>query len=465
MGFEKIVTSLLILIPPAFVILSQLLLYLIGRKVDTGELKLNEAPYVSVLVAVKNEDLETIQGLIDNIYSVRWLKDKMEIIITSGDPPEVIDRIRRSIKIPRDLRVLVIGGSGKPRKSAALQEALKYVQGEFILTLDVDARIPPESLVRLYSVMQDRGCDAVVMDWKGYTKADWSSLAKGLIIATTLGSVASIRARDKLSLNVFPLGSGTLYRTSAIVEVNGWDETMVQDDLELGARLIFHNKKICSSSIPVEVEVPYDFYSFYIQQTRWAMGSIETFIKRMRYIWRSKVSILKKIDATLFLLQYLPVSLTFLGALYLIYISIATPMSDPLNTPLIYIWFFSLAIYLFALLKIGSKLGIRTLSALSGIGRLSSYTVAISPFVFIYSLKALTKNRVFNVTPKSSSQQGSRKMGLTTVRSVIAVLGIVFLSASIHFLLYKSYLTGVWLLYYSMGYLYTTVVSFLEQRS
>ena len=448
----SLLLNLAILVIPSIVVWNQIIFYLFGKK----DIYINAVngffslPKLSIIVPTKGEKIEIIQGLIDNLYKAKWDKSKMEIIIVSDDDEKYFNELVKSLVIPSDLNVKIFRREKKlGYKSGALTYGFEKSSGDLILTLDVDARISEDSLIKAYSQMVTLGCDVITMEWHGYSSNPYSFLAKALMVFTVLTSQSILRGRDKLGLKVLPIGCGTIYKREVLEKVNAWDYTMIQDDYELGARLINKGFRICASSSPVFVEVPDNLISFYVQQSRWAMGTIEVLIRRFKFIIKSRIKFYQKIEIIIYLLQYIPIILTFLGALALTVFSFLDFKCN-LYLPLFIFWALTLSIYVYIFLSNAKKMGLNYISAVKALGRLSAYTVAISPFLLINTLKAFKKVRTYIVTPKG-------KKAKSNIGYPILVFGTLFIFSSIVYLLHDNLLIFIWLLYYSVAYLYTFV--------
>ncbi|BCU67133.1 glycosyl transferase family 2 [Sulfolobales archaeon HS-7] len=449
----------IIFIPAIVVILLQIGFYMLGLKNTINVKHVTTLPSISVIMPIKNEDVNVIQGALNNIAELDYPKEKVELVIISDDDQERFNYIMKSLNFPLGLEVKIVRREErKGFKSGALQYGLYLSSGELILSLDVDGRLKKNSLRRAVSIMEDRGCDAVVMDWRGYSTNN-STLSKGLIIGTTLASVSGIKGRDRIGFQVFPVGSGTLFKRSAIVDVGGWNPYIVQEDLEIGCRMFSGGKKICGSDIPIEVEVPSSFEAFYIQQTRWAMGCIETIARRLKDVVNSKISILNKIDAIIYLLQYLPVSLTFVGTSLLAMFTLLG-YATSISLPLFLVWIAVLAIYGYLFLRVGKNIGFPIKDILFSMGRVSAFTASLSPFVFYWSLKGFSRKREFRITPKGGSSVNSK----LNVKLIIVGLGFLYISTSVVAIIRGELLSGLWLFYYSSAYIYTGLVSLLESK-
>jgi|OSPMetMinimDraft_2_1075162.scaffolds.fasta_scaffold00015_39 cellulose synthase/poly-beta-1,6-N-acetylglucosamine synthase-like glycosyltransferase len=442
----------LLFVPSSLEIFLQLIYYRIGISRIQYSLSVDSLPSLSILVPIKGETIEVIQGLIDNLTNLKWDRNKLEVIIISDDDETTFEKIRRSITIPSELRVILVRRQERiGQKSGALLHGLRLSRGNLILTLDVDARLYPDSVLRAYSLMIDKNCDAVSMDWRGYSR-NGSKLARGLMVATAIGSISVLRGRHRAGMVVFPVGSGTLFKREALQVVNGWDPSIVQEDLEIGVRLAYAGKTVCGSDIPIMVEVPDDLYSFYIQQTRWAMGSMETLIWRFKYIIFSKKSIFKKLEMIVYLLQYIPISITFISATLLVML-LPFVREDLITNPVFTLWITVTAAYAFLFVNMGRKLGMSFQEALLSLGRTSAYTVAISPYILMWTLRGLRKRRPFRVTPK-----GKRLETNSGILIPILTFGVIFMVASLAYMAMGMIVTGLWLFYYSAGYIYTVYI-------
>ncbi|QKQ99704.1 glycosyltransferase family 2 protein [Metallosphaera tengchongensis] len=451
-SFIAALFQIAILLVPSAVLMYQYVLFKQGvrRKDSLFPIYDSQLPTLSVLVPTRGEKVEVIQGLLNNLSSVQWDKDRLEVVIVSDDSPEQFLYITKNLQIPPNLNVKIVRRERNVGyKSGALAHAFSISKGELVITLDVDARLDKDSLVKAYNHMRAFGCDAVTMNWVGYTNNKHSTLAKGLAISTSIADKSLLRGRDAIGLKIFPVGCGTMFSRRAIEEVGPWDPRMIQDDLEIGARLLSKGKRVCSSSSSVYVEVPDNLVAFYVQQTRWAMGSIEVLTRRFKEIMSKNLSVRQKIDILLFLLQYIPIALTFVAAAGLV----ITPLVigkwyDYLESPLILVWITALSLYGYNFIKQAKDLGLKTVEAFRALGKISSYTVAISPFILIGLLSGLRRTRKYVVTPKGVKVT-------TWIQYPILFFGLAFISSSLIYFLHHSYITSLWLLYYSMGFLFT----------
>ena len=453
----NLIIQVLILLYPSLFLLYQLFLYRLASRTHqiSFNTPLDKYPFLSIIVPTKGENIQVIQELIDNISQLEWDKKNIEVIIVSDDNEQYFEELLAKLKIPENLNVKLYRREKKQGyKSGALLYGFEKSRGDLIFIMDVDSRLPKDALIRAYNKMLTGGCDAVALQWIGYSKNRHSKLAKGIMASTLFGVKALFNGKENANLVIFPVGSGTLFKREALQAVGGWDYRLIQDDLEIGTRLVNKGKKICASDVPIEIEVPDNFFSFYIQQTRWAMGTAEVLRHRIWYIITSKISLVKKIDMIIHLLQYTTAISMFLGSLLLIALAPFVGSNDVLRSLLFLFWVIILALYAYVIYNISLKLGFSKKEALFSMGRLSAFYAAISPFILHSFLKGLlSTKKTYIVTPKGGSKAGIRYK----VIAIIGIFGIAYLLSAIIYLLSHDYVTALWLAYYSFGYLYTSL--------
>ena len=101
-------------------------------------------------------------------------------------------------------------------------------------------------------------------------------------------------------------GTCGIWRRAAIDDAGGWQHDTLTEDLDLSYRA--HLKGWHASyrtDIDVPGEIPASIDAWRSQQFRWAKGSLQTAVKLLPTIWRSKWGMVKKFAATAHLTHYL----------------------------------------------------------------------------------------------------------------------------------------------------------------
>jgi uncharacterized membrane protein (DUF485 family) len=94
-------------------------------------------------------------------------------------------------------------------------------------------------------------------------------------------------------------GTAGLWRKRCIGEAGGWQHDTLTEDLDLSYRAQLRGWKfVFLGDIVTPAELPVDIDGLKTQQHRWAKGSIQTCKKVLPRLWRSKLPVFIKIEAT-----------------------------------------------------------------------------------------------------------------------------------------------------------------------
>jgi hypothetical protein len=101
-------------------------------------------------------------------------------------------------------------------------------------------------------------------------------------------------------------GTAGIWRKEAIESGGGWQWDTLTEDMDLSYRVQFAGwNTVYLPDLVVPAEIPEDVSAFKSQQFRWAKGSIQTAIKLLPILLRSRVSAFKKIEAIFHMTHYL----------------------------------------------------------------------------------------------------------------------------------------------------------------
>lgn len=147
---------LLISIPSTVLLLIYVVFYLYGTRYRLP--RIQDTMYngiVSIIIPVRNEPIELMQEALNDIYS--WnIRDNIEVIIISDDPPERLADIEKLVYSwrQRGLNVHLIWRSEpKGYKAGALNTALLASRGKYLYVVDVDSRVSPSFIVKAANIM------------------------------------------------------------------------------------------------------------------------------------------------------------------------------------------------------------------------------------------------------------------------------------------------------------------------
>ena len=266
------------------------------------------APAVDVVVAARDEQA-VIGRLVEGIARLRYPSAALRLWViddgSSDRTPQVLAELQAEHPFLRVLRREPDAGGGK---SGALNLALQHVEAPWMLVLDADADLRPDTLERLMP-MAERGGWAALQLRKAVANPDANWLTRAQAMEMALDTV--VQEGRLCTGGVVELrGNGQLLRRSALELVGGFNEDTVTDDLDLSFRLLLQRQPLAVVwDPPVSEEAVLGLPALWRQRQRWAEGGLQRFFDYAPGLLSDRLSPGHKLDLLcFFLLQYvLPV--------------------------------------------------------------------------------------------------------------------------------------------------------------
>lgn len=267
-------------------------------------------PWVDIFVAAKNES-RVIESCVRKLFLQDYEKFYVWIIddCSTDATPDILERLKN--EFPR-LKVIRRTPGGRPGKSAALNEALALSRGEVIAVFDADAYVAPNFLKTVLPVLAADGVGAIQAQKKLYSQQtgflpNCQSSEYALDTYFQMG-------RDLIGGAVELRGNGQLVKRTALIDVGGWNNKTITDDLDLTMRLLINDWDIrfCPHAHVWE-EAVMTLDGLIKQRKRWAEGSIRRYLD---YIFPlnspTRLSLVERLDTVAFTTYFLVPALIFL---------------------------------------------------------------------------------------------------------------------------------------------------------
>jgi cellulose synthase/poly-beta-1,6-N-acetylglucosamine synthase-like glycosyltransferase len=257
-------------------------------------------PRVTVQLPIFNE-MYVADRLIDAVCELDYPKDLLEIQVLDDSTDETTDiaerAVRRHASRGFDIRhIHRVDRTGY--KAGALEAGLQDSTGEFVAIFDADF-IPGADFLQktLPYLAADPKIGMVQARW-GHINQDYSLLTKIQSILLDAHFVLEHGGRNRGGCFFNFNGTAGVWRREAIASAGGWQHDTLTEDLDLsyraqlaGWQFIFLPQVVAPAEVPVEMN------SFKSQQHRWAKGSIQTCIKLLPRILRSNQPLSVKVEA------------------------------------------------------------------------------------------------------------------------------------------------------------------------
>lgn len=242
-----------------------------------------EWPSVTVLIPAHNEE-EVIGEVLEALLEVDYPRDKLRILPINDRSTDETKAIIDRITAENPGRITPFHRSeGQAGKAAALRDAMKRVNDEFVLVFDADY-IPGTGLVKqLMAPFFDPEVGAVMGRVVPHNVGK-NLLTRMLDLERAGGYQVDQQAR--MNLHLVPQYGGTVggLRVQALEAVGGWRTDSLAEDTDATYRLllggwktVYQNRSECYEQVP-------DTWSVRMSQIfRWTLGHNQTMT---RYFWK-----------------------------------------------------------------------------------------------------------------------------------------------------------------------------------
>jgi len=285
----------------------------------------NFTPKVTIQLPLYNE-LYVVERLINAVCEIDYPIDMMEIQVLddSTDETTVITAkiVEKKQQEGFDI-VHVRRGTREGFKAGALKEGLKTAKGDYIAIFDADFIPNKNFLKKTLSFFSDEKVGMVQTRWE-HINGDYSILTKAQALALDGHFVIEQTVRNKAGFFINFNGTGGIWKRKCIEDAGNWHGDTLTEDLDLSYRAQLNGWRfVFLKDFTSPAELPSEINALKSQQFRWTKGAIETAKKILPLVWRAKIPLRVKLQATFHLTNNIVFPFILLTAI--------------LNVPLIFI--------------------------------------------------------------------------------------------------------------------------------
>lgn len=262
---------------------------------------LNEYPPVTVQLPVYNE-MYVVGRLIDASCSMVYPKDKLEIQVLDDSADQTVEvaasYVARYQKQGFDIKH-IRRGSRQGYKAGALKYGLESARGEFVVIFDADFVPRQDFLLKtLPHFIKNKRTGMVQTRWE-HINSEYSLLTRTQAMALDGHFVIEQAVRNKAGFFINFNGTAGVWRKSCILDAGNWQADTLTEDLDLSYRAQLRGWQFkYLNNVTSPAELPSEINALKSQQFRWTKGAIETARKILPDVWKSKLPVKTKVQAT-----------------------------------------------------------------------------------------------------------------------------------------------------------------------
>jgi len=441
-----------------------------------------QLPFVTIQLPIFNEQF-VIDRLIDAVCRLEYPRDRFEIQLlddstdeTTGVAREIVERYARGFAGMAPQPIVYLHRSNRHGyKAGALDKGLDVARGEFVAIFDADFVPPPRWVMQVIDHFAEPEIGMVQTRWT-HLNRNYSFLTQVEAILLDGHFVLEHGGRSRAGVFFNFNGTAGMWRRQAIFDGGGWQHDTLTEDTDLSYRSQMAGWKFkylpeveCPSELPIEMT------AFKTQQARWAKGLIQTSIKLLPIIFRSKEPRRIKIESVYHLTANMSYPLMVVMSALLMPAMICRFYQGwfqmlLIDVPLFTASSFSIAVFyvasqrvLFPKTWMKTFLYLPFLMAL-GIGLTVTNTKAVMEALFGIK-SAFVRTPKYRVAKKGEKSQAAKyRKRLVLAPWIELAFGAYFFLAILYTFSNHNYFTAPFLILFVVGYWYTGLMSLLQGR-
>lgn len=431
----------------------------------------NELPLVTIQLPVFNE-MHVVDRLLDSVAALDYPKDKLQIQLLDDSTDDTVNICREGIArlVGRGFDAEHLHRTDRTGyKAGALENGSLYAKGEYLFILDADFVPNPDVLQKTIHYFSDDNIGMIQTRW-GHLNRTFNVLTR--IQAMFLDGHLELEqtARNRSGRFFTFNGTAGIWRKSCIADAGGWEHDTLTEDMDLSYRAQLRGWRfIFLNDVETPAELPVDMDGFKSQQHRWTKGSIQVCKKVLPAIWKSKVPLFVKMEATAHLTSNFAY-LLLIVLCFLIYPNQHAPDFGKLTSYIVNLPIFFFASVSVILFYLTSQKALRPdtwwkeipylpLLLALGIGMSITNSKAVLEALFNHQT-AFIRTPKYGIEQKNSDWKKSSYKAMKTLTPFVEFLfGCFFLFVVIEAMLQGRPASGILLLPFPVGFFYTSLSS------
>ena len=250
-------------------------------------------PVYTILIPLYKE-VNKIKAILMAMKKMNYPKDKLDIkLIVEEDDYETIKEIEK-YALPSYIQIINVPFSLPRTKPKALNYAMNYVKGEYLVVYDAEDEPDPQQLKKAILAFQNLPKEYICVQAKlNFYNAEHNLLTKLFYIEYSFWFGYLLKGLSLADLPVTLGGTSNHFKTEQLRNLGNWDAYNVTEDAELGIRIYSEGYKVHVINCYTKEEAPIDIHNWLYQRARWIKGFMQTllvFIGRNKFNSQLKLS-------------------------------------------------------------------------------------------------------------------------------------------------------------------------------
>ncbi|MBI4450698.1 glycosyltransferase family 2 protein, partial [Candidatus Woesearchaeota archaeon] len=246
---------------------------------DKAERKPSKLPMVSVIIPAYNEE-ETIAATVQSVLDLDYPHELLDIMVVNDGSKDNTQEEIDKVTVAHPNRLRIIRHETNKGKAASMNDGIAAAKGEYFACLDADSFVDRETLKKMVTVFE-QGDETLAIVTPAMRTVAPKTFAQKLQCVEYMLFLFVARLMSHIDcLSVAP-GPFSLYRTSIVKEIGGFEVGNPTEDMEIAFRMQSRHYRLkqCHDAHVYTVP-PATFKELYHQRRyRWFRGGIVNTLK------------------------------------------------------------------------------------------------------------------------------------------------------------------------------------------
>lgn len=241
-----------------------------------------ELPRYTVLVPVFRE-ANIVAQLVANLGKIDYPVDKLEVLVLIEEEDIVTRDAFLGANPPPHFHIVTIPRGAPQTKPRACNVGLYFATGEYLVIYDAEDTPDADQLKKAVVAFRRGGDKTVCIQASlNYFNADENVLTRMFTLEYSYWFDYMLAGLDAADLPIPLGGTSNHFRTSALIELGGWDPYNVTEDADLGIRASALGYRVGVVNSTTMEEANTSVPNFIRQRSRWIKGYMQTTLVHAR---------------------------------------------------------------------------------------------------------------------------------------------------------------------------------------
>lgn len=262
----------------------------------------NYYPIYSILIPMYREEYG-VKSILDAMEQLEYPRDRLDIKLVVEADDEISLKILSLMILPEYVHIIKVPYSEPRTKPKALNYAMQYVRGEYVVIYDVEDRPESMQLLKALNIFQKLPRNIICVQAKLNFYNRYNNILSRLFsIEYSIWFDFLLPALDSSRMPVPLGGNSNHFRVSDIRKLGLWDAYNVTEDADLGLRIFINGYRTKVIDSYTMEEAPTKIGNWIYQRARWIKGFIQTFFVYLgqKSEQKDRMSITGKVGVYLF---------------------------------------------------------------------------------------------------------------------------------------------------------------------